>query len=131
MLLQLSKRYKLIVIDHLDWNSSTSAWTIDLTVESRSGRLNTQTGMIVPFSELDTAVATILQELNSQPLSNATLFRSIPKIKELLIIRLWELFEDEMPYQVRLTRIDLKSDATTTISYSGLRNTKAKRRKKS
>jgi 6-pyruvoyl-tetrahydropterin synthase len=104
-----------------------NAWRICVFVESRSGKLNPQTGMVIPIEELDDLVNDVLDKLRDKDISDIRELKHIPQTLEMYASRIWEMLEDVLPPYVRLVKVRLYEGKDSFIDYSGLRDGQTKR----
>ena len=106
---------------------------IYITVESRSGKLNAQTSKIFPIEDLDESVMAVLDKIKQNRFEEAFGIEYIGATIEIFVIRLWEALQDVLGYQhqARLAKIRCTEGRQTSIEYSGIKTSRAKRRRKS
>ena len=105
--------------------------TLELMVESRSGKLNTQTGQIMARSDLRNLVNEVIEgKYNNKKLEDITNLGYLPHTLEILAQRLWEDIEEALNYEARMSRIKVSNNNYFVI-YDGRRDQERKRKTES
>lgn len=87
-------------------------------VESRSGRLDTQTGLILPVAELDEAVENAIKDISGKTLDEIKGMAYLPHTLEIIATRLWERIDEAMNYKARLAKLKIVH-GDTFVEYIG------------
>lgn len=99
-------------------------------VESRSGRLDSQSGQVIPIDDLDEAVADTIKDINGKHLDEIKGLAYLPHTLEIIATRLWERIDDSLGYKARLAKLKIVH-GDTFVEYIGLdqdRERKTKRK---
>jgi 6-pyruvoyl-tetrahydropterin synthase len=123
MQLTLGRKYDLQLKD-------CSKWDLFVWVEAKSGKVDDD-GMIVPLDVLDEAVDEVLNKINHKKLDDISNLKYVPPTLEMAIIRLWDMIEDNMPYQARLKRLKLFQGRTFWAEYALDPDDNVRKRKRS
>jgi len=104
--------------------------TLELMVESRSGKLNPQTGQIMGRKDLRNLVNEVVElQYNGKRLADIKNLDYLPHTLEILAQRLWEDIEDALNYEARMSRLKISSNNYFVI-YDGRRDQERKRKLK-
>ncbi|MEE9214892.1 MAG: 6-carboxytetrahydropterin synthase [Thermodesulfobacteriota bacterium] len=104
--------------------------TLELMIESRSGKLNSQTGQIMSRSDFRNLVNQVIEvKYNNKKLEDIPGLGYIPHTLEILAQRLWEDIEDALNYEARMSRIKVSNNNYFVI-YDGRRDQERKRKPK-
>jgi hypothetical protein len=87
-------------------------------VESRSGRLDTLTGEVLPLDELDNAVENAIEDVNGKDLDEIKGLAYLPHTLEVIATRLWERIDEALGYKARLAKLKLVR-GDTFVEYIG------------
>jgi len=102
--------------------------TLELMVESKSGKLNTQTGQIMSRSDLRALVNDVIEgKYNNKYLKDIPNLVYLPHTLEILAQRLWEDIEEALNYEARMSRIKVGNENYFVI-YDGRRDQERKRK---
>lgn len=97
-------------------------------VESRSGRLDTSTGIIIPFADLDEAVEEVTKDINGKDIDTIKGLAYLPHTLEIIATRLWERIDESLGYRARLAKLKLVH-GDTFVEYIGREQEKPKETK--
>ena len=99
-------------------NTEIGAMKLEVMVESRSGKLNPQTGKIMRINDLNNAINELmLDELLMKPIKG---FKYLPQTLEVMASRLWEHIEENLNFEARMARLKLSNDMGFVV-YDGRR----------
>lgn len=98
-------------------------------VESRSGRLDSQSGQVIPLKELDDAVAEAIKEINGKHLDEIKGLAYLPHTLEIIATRLWEPIDESLGYRARLAKLKLVM-GETFVEYIGREEEQDRRAKR-
>ena len=102
--------------------------TLELMIESRSGKLNTQTGQIMSRSDFRNLVNEVIEgKYNNKHLADIPNLGYLPPTLEILAQRLWEDIEEALNYEARMSRIKVSNNNYFVI-YDGRRDQERKRK---
>ncbi len=117
MKLLLAKKYWLNVI--FKDNSYGSSLEFTVYVESRTGKVNAQTGSVIPIEELDDAVNAALAEITGKSIYEIKGLAYLPHTLEMMIIRLWERIDESLGYRAKLSKLRLAHNSNSFfVEYS-------------
>lgn len=106
------------------------ACILEVMVESRSGKLNTQTGEIVTKEELDEVVlSTTINKMEGKSMQDIPGLAFLPDTLEVIVSRIWEWIDEGLGYKARLSRLKLQDGRGFFAVYDGRQDRQAKRRK--
>lgn len=111
MKLLLAKKYWLNVI--FKDNSYGSSLEFTVYVESRTGKVNAQTGSVIPIEELDEAVNDALREVTGKSITEIKGLAYLPHTLEMMIIRLWERIDESLGYRAKLSKLRLAHNSNS------------------
>ena len=102
--------------------------TLELMIESRSGKLNSQTGQIMSRKDFRDFVNDVVDgKYNNKKLDDIQGLGVIPHTLELLAQRLWEDIEEALNYEARMSRIKV-SNNNYFVVYDGRQDKERKRK---
>jgi hypothetical protein len=94
-------------------NTPLGKLTLEIMVEPRSSKLNTQTGQVMDTEAFEKMVTAAVSKEVKQ-------FKYLPQTMEIYASRLWEEVEEELNYEARLSRLKLYNPSTRTfVIYDG------------
>jgi hypothetical protein len=105
MNLLLAKKYWMNVI--FKDNQYGSSLELTVYVESRTGKVNANTGSVIPVEDLDEAVNESVIEITGKSIYEIKGLAYLPHTLEMMIIRLWENIDEALGYRARLTKLRL------------------------
>lgn len=117
MELLLAKKYWMHL--YLENEKFSTQLTLTVFVESRSGRLNTETGTIIPIKELDECVNEAIAFVSGKSIKDVKGLAYLPHTLEVIATRLWEHIEESMNYKARLAKIRLTREPDFFVEYVG------------
>lgn len=120
MFLTAGKTYELSI--------DSVGYRLTVHIESRD-KLDPRTGEVINMKDLDDAVHAAIDKINSKKWDEIPGMASLPSTCELLIIRLWEWIEDNLPYSCRIRKLAF-TDGVRIFEYSGKAPLKHKKRRK-
>ena len=97
-------------------NSEMGPLHLEVMVESRSGRLNPQTGKVMKIKDLNEAINNLM--LDHAVMKPIRGMGYLPKTLEVLASRLWEHIEDNLNFEARMARLKVTNDMGFVI-YDG------------
>lgn len=103
---------------------------MEVMVESRSGKLNTQTGEIITKEELDEVVlSTTINKVDGKSIPDIPGLAFLPPTLEVIASRIWEWIDEGLGYKARLSRLKLQDEKGFFAVYDGRQDRQSKRRK--
>ena len=97
-------------------NTEIGPLKLEVMVESRSGKLNPQTGKVMRITDLNTAINDLmLDKFVMKPIRG---FKYLPQTMEVLASRLWEHIEENLNFEARMARLKLSNNVGFVI-YDG------------
>ena len=89
-------------------NTEIGALHLEVMVESRSGKLNPQTGKIMRIKDLNSAVNELmLDQFIMKPIRG---FKYLPQTLEVMASRLWEHIEENLNFEARMARLKVSNE---------------------
>ncbi len=99
-------------------NTEIGKLDLEIMVESKSGKLNPQTGKIIRISELNRAINDLMLEKSINTMKPLRGFKYLPQTIEVFASRLWEHIEQNLNFEARMARIKVANEQGFVI-YDG------------
>lgn len=101
---------------------------LELMVESRSGKLNPQTGQVMSRKDLRDLVNEVIElKYNNKCIKDIKNLDYLPHTLEILSQRLWEDIHEALNWEASVSRIKISSDPYFVV-YDGRRDQERKRK---
>jgi 6-pyruvoyl-tetrahydropterin synthase len=90
---------------------------LTVEVEGRDGSLNKSGIFITPQDLLD-YITTAIEDMQGKFIGQVKGLAYLPHTLEMIITRVWERIQSELPYQVKVTELTLRKDDIFVVKYT-------------
>ena len=99
-------------------NTEMGALQLEIMVESKSGKLNPQTGKVMRIGALNEAIDDLMLEKRINKMKPLKGFKYLPQTLEVFASRLWEHIEENLNFEARMARLKINGEPGFVI-YDG------------